>query len=134
MSIKLQINVDNQTVTFSGNKLTLKISAKANNGLSLANGKIIATKAPDGESGSGGTMNTAGNALGPLDATSSTSLPRVGFNSTVARKKKYAPPVGAYEDPWIKNNDGPVMAKFVSGTLSNCIAAHMITYAGGQNE
>lgn len=104
-AIKLQIKADNSTVDFNGNKMKLKISSKENNGLSIVDGKLVATKAPDGEGGSGGTMNTPGNALGPSDATESTSLSKIGCNSTVSRHQKYDG-----SDRFIMNNDGPVMS------------------------
>ena len=89
MNIDFRLNPDDQTIGFSGNKMCLKISSKANNGLSFNNGKIVATKAPDGTPGSGGTMNTPGNALGPINSTESDSLAVVGFNSSVSRHQKY---------------------------------------------
>lgn len=127
-SITLQLNPDSQTVGFSNNKLVLKISAKANNGLSFVDGKIVATKAPDGSGGSGGTMNTPGNAIGPIDATENTSLNKVGFNSTVSRHKKYTG-----SDNFIQANDGPVMTKNENGQMVpyKSIAHYMILHATG---
>ena len=125
-TIQLKINADNQSIGFSGNKLCLKISSKANNGLSFSNGKLIGTKAADGSSGSGGSMNTPGNGLGPVNSTESTSLEKVGFNSTVSRKKKYTG-----TNQFINDNDGPVIAKFDgSGNLTRSIALYMI--GGGE--
>lgn len=127
-TITLKLNPDNSTITFNGNKLTLKISAKANNGLSFNAGKIVATKAPDGSGASGGTMNTSGNAIGPINATDTDPLQKVGFNSTVSRHQKYTG-----DDAFIANNDGPVMTKIENGVIvqSKSIAAFMISYAGG---
>ena len=103
---KFKINPDLQTIEFDNSKLCLKISSKANNGLSTTLNMIIATKAPDGSPGSSGTMNTPGNAIGPIDATSSTQLQTVGFNSTVSRHKKYTG-----TDSFLKNNDGVIIIK-----------------------
>lgn len=126
--ITLQLNPDNQSLEFSGKKLKLKISSKANNGLSFTNGKIVATKAPDGQSGSGGTMNTPGNAIGPTSTSASDSLANVGFNSTVSRHKKYTG-----DNVFLKNNDGPVMTKNngTSMVVDGSIAAYMIKRATG---
>ena len=127
-TVKLKINPDLQTVNADNSKLKLKISAKENNGLSITDGKIVATKAADGSPGSGGTMNTPGNAIGPTDATSSTSLQTVGFNSTVSRHKKYTG-----TNSWIKSNDGPVMTKLLGSSLvaNGSIASYMISRANG---
>lgn len=127
-TVKLKINPDLQTVNADNSKLKLKISAKENNGLSITDGKIIATKAADGSPGSGGTMNTPGNAIGPTDATSSTSLQTVGFNSTVSRHKKYTG-----TNSWLKSNDGPVMTKLSGSSLvaNGSIASYMISRANG---
>lgn len=127
-TVKLKINPDLQTVNADNSKLKLKISAKENNGLSITDGKIVATKAADGSPGSGGTMNTPGNAIGPTDATSSTSLQTVGFNSTVSRHKKYTG-----TNSWIKSNDGPVMTKLSGSSLvaNGSIASYMISRANG---
>ena len=127
-TVKLKINPDLQTVNADNSKLKLKISAKENNGLSITDGKIVATKAADGSPGSGGTMNTPGNAIGPTDATSSTSLQTVGFNSTVSRQKKYTG-----TNSWIKSNDGPVMTKLSGSSLvaNGSIASYMISRANG---
>ena len=125
-TVKLKINPDLQTVNADNSKLKLKISAKENNGLSITDGKIVATKAADGSPGSGGTMNTPGNAIGPTDATSSTSLQTVGFNSTVSRHKKYTG-----TNSWLKSNDGPVMTKLSGSSLvaNGSIASYMISRA-----
>lgn len=127
-TVKLKINPDLQTVNADNSKLKLKISAKENNGLSITDGKIVATKAADGSPGSGGTMNTPGNAIGPTDATSSTSLQTVGFNSTVSRHKKYTG-----TNSWLKSNDGPVMTKLSGSSLvaNGSIASYMISRANG---
>ena len=126
--IILRLKPDLQTIDFNGNKMCLKISAKANNGLSFVNGKLIATKAPDGTPGSGGTMNTPGNALGPITATESTYLQTIGFNSSVSRHKKYT---GA--DTFLQDNDGPVMTNNYNGEMvpNGSIATYMIALAGG---
>lgn len=128
-SIKIQIKADNSTIDFNGNKLKLKLSSKTNNGLSFNNGKLVGTKAPDGEGGSGGTMNTPGNGIGPINATESTSLSKVGCNSTVSRRKKYNG-----SDRFITNNDGPVMAVVNNGTLTQqaSIASFMIYKSRGE--
>ena len=127
-TVKLKINPDLQTVNVDNSKLKLKISSKENNGLSITDGKIVATKAADGSPGSGGTMNTPGNAIGPTDATSSTSLQTVGFNSTVSRHKKYTG-----TNSWLKSNDGPVMTKLSGSSLvaNGSIASYMISRANG---
>lgn len=127
-TVKLKINPDLQTVNADNSKLKLKISAKENNGLSITDGKIVATKAADGSPGSGGTMNTPGNAIGPTDATSSTSLQTVGFNSTVSRHKKYTG-----TNSWLKSNDGPVMTKLSGSSLvaNGSIASYMISRTNG---
>lgn len=126
--ITLQLNPDLQTIDFNGNKMCLKISAKANNGLSFANGKIVATKAPDGSPGSGGTMNTPGNALGPINASETDSLPTIGFNSSVSRHKKYTG-----TNTFLQNNDGPVMTKNNDGQMvpNGSVAMYMIYRARG---
>jgi hypothetical protein len=128
MNIDFRLNPDDQTIGFSGNKMCLKISSKANNGLSFNNGKIVATKAPDGTPGSGGTMNTPGNALGPINSTETDSLAIVGFNSSVSRHQKYTG-----EDTFLKANDGPVMTKLEGDHLkpNASIAIYMIMHAGG---
>ncbi len=128
--IKININVDHQTVNIdNNNKITLKISSKANNGLSIVDGKLVGTKAPDGEGGSGGTMNTPGNGLGPINATSTSSLSRIGCNSTVSRHQKY---VGS--DTFLRNNDGPVMCKVENNTLTTqaSVASFMIYKSRGE--
>lgn len=124
---QLKLFVDEQTIKINNNgKAELKLSADADNGLSFdANGKLIATKSAGGGSDSDG--NTPGNAIGPIDATSSQKLPILGYNSSVSRHKKYSG-----SDPWIKNNDGPVMTKLENGGLSqDCVASYMIAYTGG---
>ncbi len=127
-TVKLKINPDLQTVNVDNSKLKLKISSKENNGLSITDGKIVATKAADGSPGSGGTMNTPGNAVGPTNSTESTSLQTIGFNSTVSRHKKY---IGT--DSWLKSNDGPVMTKLSGSSLvaNGSIASYMISRANG---
>lgn len=123
---QLKLFVDEQTIKINNNgKAELKLSADTDNGLSFdANGKLIATKSAGGGSSDG---NTPGNAIGPLDVTSSQKLPILGFNSSVSRHKKYPG-----TDAWIRNNDGPVMTKMENGDLSqNCVASYMILYAGG---
>lgn len=127
--IRLRLNPDQSSLGFNNNKLVLKISSKTNNGLSLSGGKLIATKAPDGASGSGGTMNTPGNALGPTTATENTSLPKVGCNSTVSRHKKYSG-----TDTFITENDGPVITKVVNESLprESSIASFMIYKSRGE--
>lgn len=127
-AIKLQIKADNSTVDFNGNKLKLRISSKENNGLSIVDGQLVATKAPDGEGGSGGTMNTPGNALGPSDATESTSLSKIGCNSTVSRHQKYDG-----SDRFIMNNDGPVMSVVDHVLVTEIsVASFMIYKARGE--
>ena len=110
---------------FNNNKLELKISATENNGLDIVDGKLTATKAPDGTPG-GGSMNLPGNGVGPTDATSSTALGLVGLNPTVSRKKKAPSSASASVKSW----DGPVMAKVTSSTYvaSGSIAEYMISY------
>ena len=127
-TIRLQINVDNQTVTFNGNKLCLKISSKENNGLSIVDGKLVATKAPDGTPGSGGTMNTSGNAIGSVNASPVAPLGKICFNASVSRHQKYTG-----TDTLLRVNDGPVMSKLSGNTLESnkSVAAYMIIYAGG---
>lgn len=127
-TVRLKINPDLQTIDVDNSKLKLKISSKENNGLSITDGKIVATKAEDGSPGSGSTMNTPGNAIGPIDATSSTSLRIIGFNSTVSRHKKYTG-----TDSWLKINDGPVMTKLSESSLvaDGSIASYMISHANG---
>lgn len=111
-SIKIKIKTDNSTLESNNNKLKLRISSKENNGLSIVDGKLVGTKAPDGEGGSGGTMNTPGNALGPTSATESTSLSKIGCNSTVSRHQKYDG-----FDRFVMDNDGPVMSVVEDRTL-----------------
>ena len=53
-TIKITLDPDGQSIGFSNNSMVLKLSAKANNGLSFSDGKLVATKAPDGSGGSGG--------------------------------------------------------------------------------
>lgn len=127
-TIKITLDPDGQTIGFSNNSMVLKLSAKANNGLSFSNGKLVATKAPDGSGGSGGTMNTPGNAIGPVGATENTSLNTVGFNSTVSRHKKYTG-----TNSWLQANDGPVMTKNSNGQMvpNGSIAHYMILHATG---
>lgn len=123
---QIQLFVDEQTIEINNNgEAELKLSADADNGLSFdENGKLIATKSAGGGSSDG---NTPGNAIGPIDATSSQKLPILGYNSSVSRHQKYPG-----SDPWIKNNDGPVMTKFENGGLSqDCVASYMIAYTGG---
>ena len=121
--MKLALSVDDETLTINNeNKVEIKISADANNGLSFDNnGKLIATKAGGGSSSG---ANTPGNAIGPAttDTTASTPLSILGFNSSVSRHKKYTG-----TDPFIHENDGPVMTSFENGSLSTqCIAQYMI--------
>lgn len=123
---QLKLFVDEQTIKINNNgKAELKLSTDANNGLSFdENGKLIATKGSGSSSSDG---NTPGNAIGPIDATSSQKLPILGYNSSVSRHQKYPG-----SDPWIKNNDGPVMTKLENGGLSqDCVASYMIAYTGG---
>ena len=126
--ITLQLDPDLQTIDFNGNKMCLKISDKPNNGLSFVNGKLVATKAPDGTPGSGGTMNTPGNALGPITSTESTYLQTIGFNSSVSRHKKYTG-----MNTFLQDNDGPVMTNNHNGEMvpNGSIATYMIALAGG---
>lgn len=126
-TITLKLDTDNTTIGFNGNKMCLKLSQKANNGLSFVDGKIVATKAPDGQS-TGGDMNTSGNAIGPVDATDTDPLVKVGFNATVTRHQKYTG-----DDAFLLANDGPVMTKNENGVVvaNKSIAAYMIAYAGG---
>lgn len=123
--INLQLNPDNKSLGFDSNKLCVKISPDSDNGLSIdGNGDVVATKAPDGDPGTGGTMNTPGNALGPSNATATTPLRIIGCNTTVSRHKKYSG-----SDTFIQDNDGPVMTKLSNQTLvtNASIAAWMIT-------
>lgn len=125
-NITLKTNPDNHTIIFDNNKMTLKLSSKVHNGLSFSGSNLVATKAPDGESGSVGTMNTPGNGIGPTDATSTTALTKVGLNSTVSRHEKYSG-----NDTFIQDNDGPVMTKVLNGSLvpNQSIASYMISYS-----
>ena len=127
-TIKITLDPDGQSIGFSNNSMVLKLSAKANNGLAFSNGKLVATKAPDGSGGSGGTMNTPGNAIGPVDVTENTSLNTVGFNSTVSRHKKYTG-----TNSWLRTNDGPVMTKNSNGQMVpyGSVAHYMILLAIG---
>ena len=127
-NIKLTIDALPTTSTglgFDDNKLVVKISKTANNGLSIVNGKLVATKAPDGTPG-GGTMNLPGNAIGPTTASSTTALGTVGLNKTVSRKQK----AGSNQSQFVKDSDGPVMTKVSNGSLvsNKSIASYMIRY------
>lgn len=126
--VKLQLNPDNLTLEFDNNKIKVKRSTKENNGLSFVNGKLVATKAPDGSGGTPGSSNTSGNAIGPITADATTPLPVVGFNSTVSRHIRYT---GV--DEFIIENDGPVMTRMDGDHLlvDGSIAAYMITHEGG---
>jgi hypothetical protein len=128
-SVVLKINADETTVGFDGNKVCLKISAKAYNGLSFNDGKIVATKAADGTGGDPATSNKPGNGIGPVTADADTYLGIVGYNSTVSRHKKYTG-----TDRFIQENDGPVMTKMDGDHLmaGASIAAYMIGSVGGQ--
>jgi hypothetical protein len=122
----IRVNVDERTITTDSNgKLKLKLSSDPNQGLSFdASGNLVAT--PGGSSG-GGFSNISGNAIGPADATETTQLPIVGMNSTVSRHKKYTG-----DSAFIHNNDGVVMSKLSSGSLTNdCLAYYMINNNGG---
>lgn len=128
METIIKMNVDNRTTGFTDSKLCVKISSKENNGLSIVNGVITATKAPDGSSSESENMNTSGNGIGPINVDASTPLSTVGFNSTVSRHKKYTG-----DDQWLKDNDGPVMTKVSGSSLvaNSSIASYMIAYANG---
>lgn len=127
-TVKIKMNPDLLTIKFDNSKLALKISSKENNGLSISNGMIVATKAPDGTPGTGGSMNTPGNGIGPIDATATTSLQTIGFNSSVSRHKKYTG-----TNSWLKTNDGPVMTKLNGDILvaDGSVASYMISRAKG---
>lgn len=127
-NIILKLNPDMKTLGFSGNKICVQISSKENNGLSFKDGKIVATKATNGTPGWEGTMNTPGNAIGPITAMETDSLPILGFNSSVSRHKKYTG-----DDEWLKENDGPVMTCLEGKSLKDkgSIASYMILHAGG---
>ena len=88
--IKIELNPDEQTIVFNGRKMGLKTSGLANNGLSLnpSTHKLVATKAPDGRPGSGGTMNLPGNGIGPTNA-SMTKRGRIQFISITKEKGSY---------------------------------------------
>ena len=90
--------------------------------------RIFTASNPDGSGGSGGTMNTPGNAIGPVDVTENTSLNTVGFNSTVSRHKKYTG-----TNSWLRTNDGPVMTKNSNGQMVpyGSVAHYMILLAIG---
>ena len=128
MEVTLQINADLQTVEFDCNKLGLKLSSKENNGLSFVDGKLVATKAQDGSTGTGGIMNTPGNGLGPISSLPTDTIGVVGFNSSVSRHKKYDG-----NNSFIIENDGPVMTKNNGDQMvaNGSIAAYMISYASG---
>lgn len=127
---KIELNPDEQTIVFNGRKMGLKTSGLANNGLSLdpSTHKLVATKAPDGRPGSGGTMNLPGNGIGPTNASMSTRLSVVGFNSSVSRKKKA--PAGSKQ--YSIDNDGPVMCRLSGGNLvaNGSVAYYMIQHGG----
>lgn len=127
-NIKLELNPDMQTLGFSGNKMCIKISSKENNGLIFKDGKIFARKAANGTDGWGGTMNTSGNAIGPITSTETDHLETIGFNSSVSRHKKYTG-----SNSFLKDNDGPVMTLLEEGSLKEkgSIASYMILYSGG---
>lgn len=80
------ISVDCDGKALSSNNdsgVYVKISASANNGLSLSNNKLKATKGADGNAGTGGTTNRSGNAIvGSAGAAVST----IACNATVPSK------------------------------------------------
>lgn len=131
--MQLRVNVDNQSIKYnSNNGLELKISPDENNGLSIVDGKLIATKAPDGSGGGGGTMNICGNAIGPEDAHESDTISIAGMNRSVARHVKCTDTtLTNYE--YIHDNEGPVMVALDDNNDidQNCVAYYMIHNNGG---
>lgn len=64
MVIEFVITYDSRIIGIDNdNKYIIKISPDENNGLSMENGAIKATKAPDGRGGIDGSMNTPGNGI-----------------------------------------------------------------------
>ena len=118
----MKVVVDNQTVMSDNGVLKLKISAMANNGLSInGEGKLIAT--PGGGTPIPGSIyNTPGNAIAPADASASTELTIVGLSSNVSRHQKYTG-----DSQFVRDNEGVVMTKMSSGALTDdCVAYYMI--------
>lgn len=127
-SITISLNPDDRSIGFNNNKMQLKISPDANNGLSFENGKIVAKIGPRGDS-SAGQMNVSGNGIGPINIPDiEDPLPTVGFNSSVSRHKKYGG-----DNAFLKENDGPVMTRLDGNTLvaNGSIASWMIKRATG---
>lgn len=120
--MKLKLKVDNRSIMVDNNgNACLKLSSDANQGLSFdQNGRLIATKNNANVDG-----NTPGNALGPITATASTSLPILGFNSTVSRHLKCTDTSRQFAI----ENDGPVMTKMDGTDLADdCVAKFMVNY------
>lgn len=63
--MRIVVCVDDKSITNDSTTkdLILKISSEQNNGLSIVDGKLVATKGHDGEDGSDGTTNTSGNGI-----------------------------------------------------------------------
>lgn len=82
----LRINL-NETVLGSNpdGSIYMKISSEANNGLSIQNNQIVATKGKDGTTTFSGTFNTPGNGV---SGKANQNVAILRFNSSVSRKKR----------------------------------------------
>jgi hypothetical protein len=121
--MKFKVNVDNRTIQTDANgKLTIKLSARQNQGLSFdANGKLIATKAEPVEPSPTSNVNTPGNGIGPASYSPTHALYIVGMNSTVSRHQSYTG-----NDSFIKSNDGVKMSTVENGIITGGLAYHML--------
>ena len=121
--MQIKVNVDNQTIQTDVNgKLTIKLSAQQNQGLSFdENGKLIATKAEPVEPSPTSNVNTPGNGIGPASYSSTHALYIVGMNSTVSRHQSYTG-----NDSFIKRNDGVKMSTVVDGNITGGLAYHIL--------
>lgn len=126
--MQLRVNVDTKSIRYNNeNGLEVKISPDEHNGLSIVDGKIIATKAADGEGGSGGTMNICGNAIGPETAHDTDTISIAGMNRSVSRHVKCTDTTLTHYN-YIHNNEGAVMVALDDDNEidQNCVAYYMI--------
>lgn len=92
----------------SDGAISVKISGKENNGLSLNDsGQIKVSKGKDGKPGTGGTPNYPGNGIA---GTPGQPIPTLQFNNTVSRIKKGDPDSG---------NEGVFMPDIVDKILKS---------------
>ena len=115
----LDINIEPNTFKKeSDGSISVRISSKANNGLSInSSGEIVATKGKDGNPGSGGSINLPGNSIA---GTHNVGISVIRCNRNVSRRTP-----GATEE------EGYRMVNVSNFTVASTIVGKIRAFIGG---